>query len=210
MEVSSSEGALSVLAEKGHMIIYRYNSKNQANPVVRRREFSILTLDQLASIYLPVPPSQLLSSPHIPAEQQTGPKKGMNEYLMAFRNPLLKAVDNLPSSIFLRNLTLGKQKKERKIRKKNSDKVHIFSNAISPQPIFTMYNTMPAKNAIRIASQPGLSRNQKFGKSIENLQKLVLYQDSYRSSLQSQELRRLPPRKRFKIWNTPKYDFRLI
>ena len=210
MDGSPNRPSSPTLHDKNYMIIYRYNSKNQADPVVRRRQFSILTLDEILSIHLPVPPSQLQLIPQILPEPQASTKRIQNEYLLGFRNPLISAVTHLPKSSFSIRSKIPKPKPEKKSSSKNKDVIHTFTSIISPQPISTLYNAMPAKRVIRIASQPALSRAQKFGKSVTSLQKLIVYQDTYRASLKSQELRRLPPRKRLKIWDTLKYDFRMI
>lgn len=197
MELSRS------LKKDDYMIVYRYNYFGKAGPVVRRREFSVISLEDLGKIRLPEPPSRL----DIDMEPAKASKKLNSEFFMGFTKPVLDTVKTLyyterPQRSILKAKPEAKPKKNLQIR--------LFSSAVSPQPISTIYNQIPAKQIIKAASQSDLPVLPKFGKSIQSIQNLVAYQDSYNSSLKNKKLLRLPPRKRFKIWDSPKYNFRMI
>lgn len=202
------------------LIIYRYNWQGKANPVVRRKSFNRINLEDLKNIHLPLPP-QYEEYQSTPEAQHLGFRKIISEHLNIFKKPVLKAVKNFPFSSQRTikpepKLALKPEVKIEKKRHSQNFNIHLFSLANSPQPIVTLYNTLPAKKVVRMASQECLFRSPKLfnlsksSKSIENLQKLVSYQENCTSQLRKDNLKRLPPRKRFKIWETPKYDFRMI
>ncbi|OMJ70496.1 hypothetical protein SteCoe_31515 [Stentor coeruleus] len=202
------------------LIIYRYNWRGKANPVVRRKSFNRINLEDLKNIHLPLPP-QYEDYQTTPELQHSGFRKIISEHLNIFKKPVLKAVKNFPfnteRTIIPEPKPTPKQElKHEKKRHSQNLNIHLFSLANSPQPIVTLYNTLPAKKVVRMASQGSLFRSSKLfnlsksSKSIENLQKLVSYQENCSNQFGKDDLKRLPPRKRFKIWETPKYDFRMI
>jgi hypothetical protein len=199
---------LSTSSRASHMIIYRYNWNGQVNPVVRRKEFSRLSLEELSNIHLPVPSYQLFEDFPETCTEQNHFRKNSNEYLLMPKASLINTENFIPFSFSKRKIKYPKNEVE--IEKKKKPFVHTFSNANSPQPILTMYNPCFAKKMIKNISQHTIPNQKKLGKSINNLQKLVAYQEKCSSSLKTQDLRRLPARKRFKIWDSFKYDFRMI
>ena len=82
--------------ENSHMIIYRYNGQGKANPVVRRKSFERLSLEELNNMHLPFYPFQLQEEVQELAYPQQKFKRLSNQNLFFFKNPLIKPIQSFP------------------------------------------------------------------------------------------------------------------
>lgn len=196
------------LKENKYLILYRYDSQGRALQVVRRKEFTRLTLDEISEIHLPLSlkSNQDLS---IDSNTQIGSfTRIFNEHPVQ-KKSLIGSMPHFPNSLKVNEACLTEKKKPAE-RKKRINEMHLFSPIDSPRPMRGMYSLTSMKNIINIASQETFPDAKRVKKSIEGIKKLINDKITQESSMKFDNLKRMPPRKRFKIWNSPKFTFRLI